>query len=42
MNGIIYLDINTLVGLDPDDQFVAHSLTVENVTGNILVLNPHL
>jgi hypothetical protein len=42
MAGTIYLDINALVGLNPDDQFVAHSLTVENVTGNILVLNAHL
>ena len=38
----MYLDINALVGLDPDDQFVPDGLAVEYVARHLLVLNPHL
>ena len=37
-----YLDIDTLIRLHSDDQLIPHSAAIEDVSRNILVLDPHL
>ena len=39
---IPYLDIDTLIRLHSNNQLIPHSATIENIPGNILVLDPHL